>query len=186
MPFLDTSTPTAVAGQCVGLVALVLCLAAFASRSDERLLAVLILANVAFTLQYVLFGAWVGAGISALVILRIVFARRFKGSVAAMAGIIAANVAIAAFAWRGPGDLLPLGAGISGAVAMFMARGITMRVMLIVATLCWIGTNALVGSLGAMMADIAILATNLVTIVRLVSERTRSGPRIGPATKKRV
>lgn len=42
-------------GQAVSLVALMLCLVAFASRRDDRLFVLLIFANVAFAAQFALF-----------------------------------------------------------------------------------------------------------------------------------
>ena len=47
--------PAALAGQFFGLVALVLCIVSFANRRDERLMLLLISANVAFALQFLFF-----------------------------------------------------------------------------------------------------------------------------------
>lgn len=160
----------ALLGQAVGFLALVLCIVAFASKDDNRLLVILIFGNIAFTLQYALFAAWTATGIMTLNVLRVVMARRLPRNRIAMVLFLAATVAVAAATWRSANDLFPLAAGVTGTVAMFMLRGIPMRVALIITALCWIATTALIGSYGALAAEVLILATNLVTVGRLVRD----------------
>jgi hypothetical protein len=50
---------------------------------------------------------------------------------------------------------------------MFMLRGIPMRLGLILTALCWLVTNVLIGSYGAIIAEVLILVTNLITVGRL-------------------
>jgi len=166
-------TPTELAGQAVGLLALVLCVAAFASKDDDRLMAILILGNVAFAIQFALFGAWTASGVTTVVILRLILARRMPKSWPAMAAILAITCAIAAITWSGPLDAIPLVAGITGTYAMFMFRGVPMRAAMVMVSLCWIATNALIGSIGALAAEVFILATNLVTIARIYRAHQR-------------
>jgi len=68
------------AGQAFGLIALALCVAGFASKRDDRLFFLLLFANVAFALQFVMFRSWVAAAIAALIVLRIHLVRRYKGN----------------------------------------------------------------------------------------------------------
>ena len=75
---MDAYNMTWIAAQLVGLVALGFIMIAFASRQDDRLLVYLIFANIAFAAHFALFGQWTAAGISLLVIARILLARRFK------------------------------------------------------------------------------------------------------------
>ncbi|WP_274427031.1 YgjV family protein [Chelativorans sp. YIM 93263] len=161
----------AAAGQLVGLIALVLCIVAFASKRDDRLLFILIFANVAFAVQFALFEAWVAAGISALIIVRITLARRMEGNWIVMSAMLIANVLVAWATWEEIVDIVPLAAGVLGTVAMFMLRGVPMRCVLAVAALCWVAANAISGSAGAMIAEILIFFTNVVTIVRLIQDR---------------
>lgn len=163
--------PQMIAGQAVGLAALLLCIAGFASRQDRRLLVILIFANVAFALQFALFGAWTAAGISALVILRILVAIRMPGNRIAMLVLLAASLGVAHVTWAGPTDIFPLAAGLLGTYAMFMLRGIPMRLGLAGCAVLWAVTNALSGSMGALAAEVLVLATNLFTIARLLRDR---------------
>lgn len=160
-------------GQIVGFIALALCIAAFASKDDNRLLAIMILGNAAFALQFALFGAQVGAAISALNMLRVVLARRLPRNRLATALILAATGAVAAATWQHAVDMFPLVAGVAGTVSMFMLRRVKMRIGLIVAAVCWIVANAAVGSYGAVAAEVMILVTNTITIVRLVRDGSR-------------
>lgn len=158
-------------GELVGLVALLLCVAAFASKDDDRLLAILVSANVAFAVQFAAFGAWVASAISAVIILRIILARRMQGSWTACVAILVLTGTVAALTWSGPIDIFPLAAGLAGTYAMFMLRGIPMRLGLAVAATCWAITNYLTGSMGALAAEVIVLATNVITIARLARRK---------------
>ena len=48
-------------GQLCGLVALGFCIAGFANKNDDRLLVLLISANVAFALMFAFFQSWTAA-----------------------------------------------------------------------------------------------------------------------------
>lgn len=154
-------------GQAVGLAALALCVAAFASRRDDRLLVLALFANVAFAAQFALFESWVAAGIAALIVLRIALVRRFPGNAAIMSAMLIATLAIAALTWTGPHDLPALAAGLLGTYGMFMLGGIVMRAVLAAAAFCWILSNVLAGSVGGTLAETLILVTNLSTMWRI-------------------
>lgn len=160
-------TPFELTGQIVGVLALILCVVAFSSKDDDRLMAVLILGNIAFATQFALFGAWTASGVTTVIILRLILARRMPGSWKAMLAILAATVCVAALTWSGPLDAIPLVAGILGTYAMFMSRGVQMRLTMALVSLCWIMTNLLIGSVGALAAEVFILVTNLLTIARI-------------------
>lgn len=154
-------------GQGVSLLALALCLVAFASKRDDRLFVLLIFANVAFAVQFALFESWVAAGISALIVLRIALVRRFPRNLRLMAGMLLATLAVAALTWSGPQDIPALTAGLLGTWGMFMLSGIPMRLTLAVAALCWVVSNLLAGSIGGTLAESLIFVTNVITVLRL-------------------
>lgn len=132
------------AGQAFGLIALALCVAGFANKRDDRLFFLLLFANVAFALQFVMFRSWVAAAIAALIVLRIHLVRRYKGNVAIMLGVMAATAVAAIFTWTAPRDVWALAAGLVGTYGMFMLEGIPMRWLLAVAAFCWVVRNLLV------------------------------------------
>ena len=162
--------------EVAGLVALALCITAFASKKDDRLLIILILGNVAFAAQFFMSGGLVAGAVSSLVVMRILLVRRLKGNVPVMAGFLLATILVAAWTWQGPWDLAPTFAGVIGTYAMFMLRGIPMRVMLAAAAVSWMVANYFNGSMGAFLAEGVILITNLTTIYRLsLDERASRG-----------
>lgn len=169
----DNMSHSVMVGQFFGLVALVLCVVAFSSKQDDRLLALLISANVAFALQFVFFESWTAAVLTVLVIARIVLARRYLGSKTVMTVVLLASALAAALTWRSWVDVLPLIAMVLGTVGMFMLRGIAMRVFLGMAAVAWMLNNLLIGTIGGTIAEGLIVITNIVTIIRLVRARRK-------------
>lgn len=170
---LDNLSHSALAGQIFGLVALVICVVAFASKNDDRLLMLLISANVAFALQYVFFQSWTAAALTVMVIVRIVLARRYLGSQRVMAGVLVVSGIAAALTWQSWVDALPLTAMVLGTVGMFLLRGISMRVFLGLAALAWMLNNLLIGTIGGTLAEALIVVTNIVTIIRLLRAKRK-------------
>jgi hypothetical protein len=170
---LDNLSHSALAGQLFGLVALVICVVAFASKNDDRLLVLLISANVAFALQFVFFESWTAAALTVLVIVRIVLARRYLGSKTVMAGVLLVSGIAAALTWQSWMDMLPVAAMVLGTVGMFLMRGIAMRVFLGLAAFAWMLNNLLIGTIGGTLAEGLIVITNIITIIRLVRARRK-------------
>ncbi|WP_017430941.1 YgjV family protein [Vreelandella jeotgali] len=160
-------------GQFFGLMALVLCVLAFASRQDDRLLVLLLSANVAFALQFAVFHSWTAAALSLLVLARIALARRYPSNLAAMAAVLAASGLAAALTWQSLADLPALAAMVLGTVGMFVFRGIAMRVLLGLAAVAWTLSHLMVGSIGGALAEMMIIVTNAVTVYRLYRARRR-------------
>lgn len=159
------------AGQALSLVALGLFIAAFSSKDDDRLLVILVSANIILAVHFVLLGGWTAAALTALIVLRILLARRFKGSRALAAALLGLNGVVAAITWAGPLDVLPLTAATLGTIGMVLLHGIPMRLVLALAALSWTLNNLVVGSIGGVIAEGLILVVNLVTILRLHRDR---------------
>ncbi|MDT8893857.1 YgjV family protein [Halomonas sp. I1] len=162
-----------VAGQFFGLVSLVLCVLAFSSKQDDRLLMLLLSANVAFALQFMVLGSWTASALSLLVIARIAFARRYPNSKAVMAVILALSGVASVLTWQNWADLPAIVAMVLGTVSMFLLRGIPMRVFLGLAALAWMLSHILVGSVGGTLAEAMVLLTNAITIYRLYRTKQR-------------
>ncbi|WP_106478018.1 YgjV family protein [Phytohalomonas tamaricis] len=162
-----------VAGQLFGLVTLILCVWAFSNKQDDRLLVLLLSANVAFALQFMFFASWTAAALSLLVVARIALARRYPGSKAAMAIMLAASGAAAVLTWQSWADLPAIVAMVLGTVGMFLLRGIPMRVFLGLGAVAWMVSHLLVGSVGGTLAEGFVLLTNTITIYRLYRAKQR-------------
>lgn len=164
---------TSLAGQLVSLVALGLCIVGFASKRDDRLMLLLISANVAFALQFALFGSWTAAILSLLVIGRIMLARRYVGSWRVLLAVLAVNLIAAVLTWQSAVDFFAIAAAVFGSVGMFMLRGIPMRLMLAAAAVAWMLNNIAIGSIGGTLAEAMVLVTNFITIYRLARMKRR-------------
>ncbi|SJN13277.1 putative membrane protein [Halomonas citrativorans] len=161
------------AGQFFGLLSLALCIMAFSNKQDDRLLVLLLSANVAFSLQFMILGSLTAAALSLLVIARIAFARRYPGSKSVMAIILAVSAIVSAFTWQSWADLPAIVAMALGTMGMFLFRGIPMRVFLGLAALAWTFSHILVGSVGGTLAEVLVVVTNAITIYRLYRAKHR-------------
>lgn len=181
MTIFDEMSYTALAGQIVSLIALGFCIVGFASKRDDRLMVLLISANVAFALQFALFGSWTAAVLSLLVIGRIMLARRYVGNWQVMLAVLAVNLVAAILTWRSPVDFFAIVAAIFGTFGMFMLRGIPMRLMLAAAAVAWMLNNIAIGSVGGTLAEGIVLVTNFITIYRLARMKRRYPEAFGNA-----
>ncbi|WP_100638392.1 YgjV family protein [Marinobacter salexigens] len=173
MLLLDQMTYTELAGQIVSLIALGFCIAGFASKRDDRLMGLLISANVAFALQFALFGSWTAAVLSMLVIGRIMLAQRYVGNWKVMLAVLAVNFVAALITWSSPVDFFALAAAVFGTVGMFMLRGIPLRLILAAGATAWMLNNIAIGSVGGTLAEAMVLVTNFITIYRLAKMKRR-------------
>ncbi len=168
-----------VLGQVFGLVALAFCIVGFANKNDDRLMVLLISANIAFALMFAFFQSWTAAALTVLVIVRIALARRFKGNWSIMAGLLMINLLVAWLTWASVTDIFPLTAAVLGTVGMFLLKGIALRIVLGFAALSWMLNNVVIGSVGGILAEAMVLVTNVITIARLYRIR-RKYPGIEP------
>ena len=163
--------PQWLVAQGLGMAALALCVVAFSSKHDDRLLVILIAANVCFALHFACFERWVPAGLAALIVLRIILVRRYKRRWSVMLAMLGASMVTALLTWQGPQDWLALTASVLGTVGMFMLHGIPMRVVLAAAAAAWTLNNLAIGSIGGTLAEGLIMTANLITIGRLLRDR---------------
>ncbi|MBC7183189.1 MAG: YgjV family protein [Marinobacter sp.] len=154
-------------GQLCGLVALGFCIAGFANKNDDRLMVLLISANVAFALMFAFFESWTASALTVLVIVRITLARKYQGNWQVMAVMLVVNLVLAGVTWESLTDVFPLTAAVLGTVGMFMLRGIALRIVLGLAALAWMLNNIVIGSVGGTLAEAMVLVTNIITIIRL-------------------
>lgn len=161
----------AIAGQFFGLISLLLCILAFSSKQDDRLMVLLICANFTFALQFFFFASWTAAALTVLIIGRIALARRYPRNRTVMLIVLAVSGVVALLTWQSWKDIPAIVAMIFGTVGMFMLRGIAMRAFLGLAALGWIASNLLAGSVGGTIAESLLFTTNAVTIYRLLRAR---------------
>jgi hypothetical protein len=92
------------------------------------------------------------------------------------AGVVAMNVALGLALATRPTDWLPLGASCVGTLALFLLRGIPMRLAMLCGTGLWIANNIVAGSIGGTALEVVIAAVNATTIWRMARTERSAQP----------
>jgi len=61
-----------------------------------------------------------------------------------------------------------------GTYAVFVLKGIQMRIAFILGAICWLINNILVGSIGGILLEATLISVNITTIIRLLREQKLS------------
>ncbi|MCM5705104.1 YgjV family protein [Larsenimonas salina] len=165
---------TDLAGQFFGLASLVLCILAFLNTRDDRLMALLLLANAAFALQFAFFQSWTASILSVLVMVRIALARRYPGHRGVMMAVLIASGLAAWLTWQSLADAPALVAMLIGTVSMFLLKGVALRVCMALAAAFWLASHLLAGSIGGVTAEAMVILANAITITRLIRRRQKN------------
>jgi inner membrane protein len=164
--------------QLVGLVALVLGVAAFLQRDDRRLKALLVGECIVYVAHFTLLGAPSAASSAGVSAVRTLLSLWFRTPWLAAAAV-AVNVGFAvALGTHGVGWIPVVGSSL-GAIAIFTMRGIPMRLLLLVSTGTWLANNLITGSVGGTLLESLIAAASLSTIVRLALAERAGGAGAG-------
>jgi hypothetical protein len=167
--------------QCVGYAAFLLGVSAFSQKQDRRLKVLNALECLAYAVHFTLLGN-LPASASALVSsVRSFLALKTRAPLLA-AVIIAVNVGLGfVFAHRAVG-WLPVLASSLATVAVFLMRGVPMRLVLLVSTLLWLANNILSGSIGGTLLEAVIAVVSVTTIWRLLRSPSAMSCATGPDT----
>jgi len=60
-----------------------------------------------------------------------------------------------------------------GTYAVFVLKGIQMRIAFLIGAICWLINNILVGSIGGTLLEATLITVNLSTIIRLVKDNRK-------------
>ncbi|EJW10293.1 hypothetical protein A33M_0230 [Rhodovulum sp. PH10] len=168
--------------QCAGYVAFVFGFSAFLQKRDTPLKALNAAECLAYTLHFALLGNPPAAACALISSARSVLAVtvRAKGIVWIVLAVIAATGFVVV---RTPLGILPVIATCSATLAMFLMRGIPMRLALLLATALWLVNNIASGSIGGTLLESFIALANVSTMVRMLldaarEKKKRSGPQM--------
>lgn len=153
--------------QLLGYAALVLGVTGFLQRDDRRLKLFVAAECFVYVAHFQLLGN-LPASTSALVSgVRTALAAWYRAAWLAAVSV-AVNLALAV--WVGTSGLgwIPVVGSSLGAVAVFLMRGVPMRLVLLASTACWLANNVLTGSVGGTVLEALIAAANVTRIVRMV------------------
>ena len=161
--------------QCVGYVAFVLCVAAFLQQDDRRFKLLMAGECLAYIVHFALLGNPTAVASSTMSLLRSVLALHTR-SLWVAAGVVAANLVLGAALAARATDWLPLAASCIGTLALFLLRGIPMRLAMLSGTGLWIANNIIAGSIGGTALEIVIAAVNATTIWRMARAARTAQP----------
>jgi len=152
--------------QCVGYIAFVLGVASFTQKDDRRFKLFMAGECLAYIVHFALLGNPTAVASSTMSLLRSVLAL-YTRSLWVAGGVVAMNVALGLALATRITDWLPLGASCIGTLALFLLRGIPMRLAMLSGTCLWIANNVIAGSIGGTALELVIAVVNATTIWRM-------------------
>jgi hypothetical protein len=156
--------------QCVGYCAFFLGVSSFLQKDDRRFKLFMAADCFAYIVHFSLLGNPTAVASSTMSLLRSLLALRTRSKWVA-AAVVAANVALGLALAHRPADWLPLMASCIGTLALFLMRGIPMRLAMLCGTVFWIANNIIAGSIGGTALEIVIAIVNVTTILRMAGTK---------------
>ena len=153
--------------QSIGYVAFLLGASAFLQRNDRRLKFLNGSQCVFYALHFVLLGNNPAAGSLVVSAARSFLAIKTRSRWVAIFFVIA-NLVVGSMLVHSRMGWVPVAGGCLATVALFLMRGIPMRLVLLCSTLCWLANNIVSGSIGGTMLETTIALANLSTMWRLL------------------
>jgi hypothetical protein len=160
------------AAQIAGYVAFVVGVVCFLQRDDRRFKQTMVLQALAYAIHFAMLGAITSMASALIALLRTALSMYFNSLRLALI-IVALNLAVGPWLVQQWTDWLPLIATCIGTLALFLFKGIAMRVVLLFSTLLWLINTILIESIGGIALEVMIGTANIVTIWRLWRERPR-------------
>jgi len=160
--------------QVVGYFAFAAGVFAFLQKQDRRFKIALTFQAIVYGIHFVLLGNLPAAAGNSVSVVRNLVSLRTRSNYVA-AGLVALTCVFAYFTVKSPVGLIPLVATVISIVGMFKLDGIPMRLCMLVCTGMWLTNNLLCHSIGGVMLESTIGATNCFTMVRigLANKRAR-------------
>lgn len=153
-------------GQSLGLIALCVGLTVFLQRSDRKLKYRLALYTAIMSCHFFLLNAY-PAGISTALNSTRTIVSIYYRRVLAMYVFMLLAMGLSLFKLTHGMELLPIAGTLMSTYAFFKLRGLKMRYLMWVSTLCWTIYNIWLGSIGGSMIEGIFLIMNGVTTYRL-------------------
>ncbi len=163
-------SPREIVGQCVGAVAMALIFASYQQKQRKRLLILQIFSGLLFTAHFLLLGAYTGAGMNALGVLRcVVYAnsdKKWASSPVWLALFIAAFAAAGAFTWQSALSLLPIAAMITSTVGLWLKKERLLRLVTLPSSPMWMIYNIFQHSIAGVITEVFVTTSMIIAIIR--------------------
>lgn len=164
--------------QCVGYVAFVLGVSSFLQTDDRRFKLFMTGECLAYIAHFALLGNPTAVASSVVSTIRSALALHTQSPWVA-AAVVVANVSVGIMVAERLSDWLPLLASISGTLALFLLKGIQMRMLMLLGTTFWIANNIIVGSIGGTALELVVATVNIYTMVRMWQRARVAAPAVG-------
>lgn len=161
--------------QCVGYIAFVLGVASFLQRDDRRFKLFMAGECLAYIVHFALLGNPTAVASSGMSLGRSVLALYTRSRWVA-AGVVTLNLVFGLALATRPSDWLPLGASCIGTLALFLLRGIPMRLAMLCGTCLWIANNLSAGSVGGTALEVVVAMVNVSTMRRMAHMARAAAP----------
>ncbi|GGP23196.1 membrane protein [Silvimonas iriomotensis] len=161
--------------QCLGYLVFAFSIAGFLQKKDQRFKLLMTLQSATYAIHFALLGnpaAMTSAGISSV---RMLTSMRSQSPWLA-AVFVALNIGLGLYVASGWHSIVPILGGTLGTVAVFLFKGIPMRLLILCSTLLWLGNAFLSGSIGGVMLETTSATLNIITIYRLFAARRAAVP----------
>ncbi|TEW54661.1 YgjV family protein [Psychromonas sp. RZ22] len=162
-----------VIAQTLGFVSYALGVYAFYQKDDKKLKIVMLIFNVNHLLHFILMGSIVSA-MSALLSAVRTGTAIYVSSKRVAAFFILVGLASGLYLADSIWDMWSIFGVMIGTYAVFVLKGIPMRIAFILGAMCWLTNNILIGSIGGTLLEATLISINLVTIVRLLREQRQA------------
>ncbi|MGO2508850.1 MAG: YgjV family protein [Vibrio hibernica] len=160
--------------QWLGFLSFALGISTFYQKDDRKLKLVMLIFQFNNVLHFYLLGSDISAISTLLSFLRTATAIKTSSKLVAAVFVIV-SIALGLWIADGPLDLLPILGSILGTIAVFLLKGIQMRIAFIIGAICWLANNIIVGSIGGSLLEATLLTVNLFTIMRLYRNNQKVG-----------
>lgn len=161
--------------QCVGYVAFVLGVSSFLQTDDRRFKLLMTGECLAYIAHFALLGNPTAVASSVVSTIRSALALHTQSPWVA-AAVVVANVSVGLMVAERLSDWLPLLASISGTLALFLLKGIPMRLLMLLGTTFWIANNIIVGSIGGTALEVVVATVNIYTMIRMRQRARAAAP----------
>ncbi|MEG3755015.1 YgjV family protein [Psychromonas arctica] len=158
--------------QLLGFLSFVLGVCTFFQKDDKKLKIMMVVFNLNHLVHYLLLGSIVSALSALLSAFRTVTAI-YTSSLMVAVLFIAVGLSSAIYFADSIWDLWPMLGMSIGTYAVFVLKGIQMRIAFLIGAICWLINNILVGSIGGTLLEATLITVNLSTIIRLVKDNRK-------------
>ena len=158
--------------QCVGYAAFVLGVSAFLQKSDRRLKTLNASESLAYTIHFALLGNPSASACALISCIRSFLSLKVRSPYLA-AVFIAVNLTLGFILAKSAIGWLPVIGACFATLAIFLMRGVRMRLVLLVSTLFWLANNILSGSIGGTLLEFTIATVNLMTVAQMLRARAQ-------------